>query len=144
MNKAGGPDMTTPRRIADPAAVERAGRQLAEGVVEQLGGQRPTMLACWESSDDAVLAHVVARELGVPVWYALQVEGLVTLDRDLDDAPAVVLVLESLDAPADIAGLAGVVANNGGNVVAVAVATGQGATTGTQAETAHVIRGMHD
>lgn len=136
--------MTTPRRIAEPAALEEAGRKLATEVVDRLGGKQPTAVACWENADDAVLAHVVARELGVPVWHALEVEGLVSLDRDLDDEPAAVLVLESLQAASDIAGLAGVVANNGGQIVAVASATGNGATTGTEAEAAPVVRGAHD
>ncbi|MGH3354945.1 MAG: hypothetical protein ACRDOJ_03545 [Nocardioidaceae bacterium] len=136
--------MTTPRRIAEPAALEEAGRKLATEVVDRLGGKQPTAVACWENADDAVLAHVVARELGVPVWHALEVEGLVSLDRDLDDEPAAVLVLESLQAASDIAGLAGVVANNGGQIVAVASATGNGATTGTEAEAAPVVRGAHE
>ncbi len=144
MTTATGPDMTTPRRITDPAVLELSGRELAAGVLDRLGGGQATAVACWENADDAVLAHVVARELSVPVWHALEVEGLVALDRDLADATATVLVLESLQAPSDIAGLAGVVANNGGQVVAVAAATGDGAAIGTEAQAAPVVRGRQD
>ena len=141
MTSTTGPEMTAPRRIGDPRVVEETGRRLAAELARRLAEDKPSAVACWEVADDAVLAHVVARELGVPVWYALEVEGIVALDRDLQGPAAMVLVLERLESPSDVAGLAGVVANSGGRVVAVAAASGTGSATGTDAEAAPLVRG---
>lgn len=65
-----GPTLNTQ---ASPAAVEIIGRALAEVCRDH----RPQRVAVWNTSDDAVLAHIVARELGVPVIRAAEVEGIV-------------------------------------------------------------------
>jgi hypothetical protein len=59
----------------DPAALEVVGRGLAEG----LRPYAPRQIGVWHSADDAVLAHVVARELGATVVRSFALEGVVGL-----------------------------------------------------------------
>ncbi|GAB3836492.1 hypothetical protein [Dactylosporangium cerinum] len=49
---------------ADPSNVELAGAALAEVAAQY----RPTSVVSWSATLDVLLAHVVARELGIPAW----------------------------------------------------------------------------
>jgi hypothetical protein len=67
-----GPTLNT---ASSPAAVETIGRGLAQA----LRSYRPGALAIWNTRDDAILAHVVARELGVIVLRADETDGVAAL-----------------------------------------------------------------
>lgn len=124
-----------PRLLNDPRRTERVGARLAE----RLADHRPTLVVCWDDSDDVVLAHVVARELGIELRLANEVEGIVALERPLPDGAVVALVAESLASRTAIGGLAGVVAHGGARVAAVATGGDAAEVADTGAATATVI-----
>lgn len=119
--------------FTEPARVERVGTSLAG----QLGELHPSVVGCWDSSEDVVLAHVVARELGVGVRPAVEVEGIVSLLRPVGQGVRVALVGESFQ-HRSLAALAGVVRHDGGVVVGVGAVRGPVDTTGTEAAGATV------
>lgn len=121
--------------LDDPARTERVGIRLAE----RLGGLGVTAVACWDSSEDAVLAHVVARELGVGLRLANEVEGIITLERPLPDGTVVALVGEELTARTAVSGLAGVARHSGARVIAVATVRTPAIVEDTEAEGASVV-----
>lgn len=107
-----------PDSLADPADTECMGQQLAV----QLSDAGAQAVVSWNVTDDVVLAHVVARTLGTPLWRADDVEGVVELTRALREGVSVVLVAEAVRQPMALAGLTGIVSHYGGRVVAVATA----------------------
>lgn len=127
--------LATPPLLADPQLVERTG----SGLAARLREVAPTAVACWDSSEDAVLAHVVARELGTGVWRATEIEGIVALERELPAGARVALVGERFRTGPAVAGLSGVVVHGGGSVVAVASVHPGAPVAGTDAERARVV-----
>lgn len=125
----------TPLTLDDPARTERVGARLAE----RLRGHGITVVVCWDASEDAVLAHVVARELGVGLRLAEEVEGIITLERPLPEAAVVALVAEDLTARTAVAGLAGVTRHSGAQVAAVATTRTPAVVAETEAADAAVI-----
>jgi len=121
--------------LDDPARTERSGVRLAE----RLGGRGITAVVCWDASEDAVLAHVVARELGVELRLADEVEGIITLERPLPDGAVVALVGAELTARTAVSGLAGVARHSGARVAAVATVRTPAIVTETEAAGASVI-----
>lgn len=119
----------------DPRRTESVGAELAR----RLPAIDNAVVVCWDVSDDAVLAHVVARELGVPLLRAGAIEGIVELEDALPAGATAVLVAEEFTGRTALAGLAGVVAHGGGRVAAVATARPGEPVTGTEAENATVI-----
>lgn len=107
-----------PDPLAQPATTETTGRHLAKQLNE-VGAQA---VLCWDVTEDAVLAHVVARELGVPLWRAVDVEGMIELARAIPKNTSVVLVADTLRQPTSLAGLMGIVSHHGGRAVGVATA----------------------
>jgi len=71
-----------------PPDVEAVGRALAVAVAEH----QPDLIAVWHSSDDAVLAHVVARELGASVLRAAELEGVLSFQLDPEPGCRVALL----------------------------------------------------
>ncbi|WP_329238089.1 hypothetical protein OG417_35205 [Actinoallomurus sp. NBC_01490] len=129
------PTSATPSSLRDPKRTERVGAALAE----RLRPHEPAFVVCWDTSEDVVLAHVVARELGADLLLANEIEGIVALEYALPDGATVVLVAESLDSPTAVAGLAGVVDHAKARVAAVATAHGRVEVAGTRAEGAAVV-----
>lgn len=121
--------------LDDPARTERVGARLAE----RLAGKGVTAVVCWDSSEDAVIAHVVARELGVGLRLADEVEGIITLEHPLPDDALVALVGEELTARTAVSGLAGVTRHSGARIAAVATVRTPAIVEGTEAENAPVI-----
>lgn len=119
-----GPSMSA----TDPAAL--AG-QLATGLNELEIG----IIVCWYRVEDAVLAHAVARELEVPVCYAFDSEGLLSLAHSID-GKRVALVAVDFPFTNDLPGLSGVVRAAGGEILAVATGQPRVDLTGTAAESA--------
>lgn len=121
--------------LHDPRRTERAGGALAR----QLGDRGLTAVVCWNSSEDIVLAHVVARELGVELRLADEAEGIITLAAPLTPQDTVVLVGESMEQRNAVGGLAGVVDHVGARVTAVATVGVPAEVSGTTAESAAVV-----
>jgi hypothetical protein len=81
----------------------------------------PAALVVWDTSDEAVLAHVVARNLDVGVLRAFEVEGLLGVSPDIA-AGAPVVLLATQWGERRLANLRTLVASRGGQTVAVAAA----------------------
>jgi hypothetical protein len=82
--------------LDSPAVPETLGRALAE----QLRRYRPDAVVFWCTPEAAVLAHVVARELGADVLAADEDQGRLTLDRRPTAGATVVAVdVEWVDRP---------------------------------------------
>jgi hypothetical protein len=121
--------------LDDPARTERVGTALAG----RLRDKGITAVVCWDDSEDAVVAHVVARELGVGLRLAEEIEGIVTLERPLPENAVVALVAEELTARTAVAGLAGVVRHSGARVAAVATVRTTAVVAETEAADATVL-----
>jgi hypothetical protein len=121
--------------LDDPRLTERMGTRLAE----RLRDHKVNVVVCWDANEDVVLAHVVARELGVGLRIAQEVEGIVTLERPLPDDAIVALVAEDLSPRTAVAGLSGVVHHAGARIAAVATARTPAIVAGTRSQGASVI-----
>lgn len=122
--------------LTDPARTERVGAALAAA----MDGLGVTAVVCWDNSEDAVLSHVVARELGTELILAVEIEGIVSLLQPLPAEARVALVAEEFRARTGLAGLAGVVRHAGGDTVAVGAVRGEPALDGTEAARARLVR----
>lgn len=121
--------------LGDPRHTERVGTRLAE----RLRGQKVNVVVSWDANEDVVLAHIVARELGVGLRIAQEVEGIVTLEHPLPDDAVVALVAQDLTARTAVAGLSGVVHHAGARIAAVATARTPAVVAGTSGRGASVI-----
>lgn len=120
----------------DPVRTETVGATLAAA----MAGIDVSTVVCWDSSEDAMLAHVVARELGAHLVLAVEIEGIVSLLHPLAEDARVALVAEEFPARTGLAGLAGVVRHAGGRVAVVGLVTGAVDVAGTEAADARVVR----
>lgn len=75
----------------DPAGVEELGRRLAD----KLRQIAVDAVLIWEDVEDLVLAHVVARELGVHVVRAFDADGLVMSVGRIDAGDNVVVLADT-------------------------------------------------
>ncbi|MGW6659692.1 hypothetical protein [Rhodococcus sp. NPDC055024] len=75
-------------RPEGPAAVEALGRALAR----ELRSYRVDAVVLWSDPSTAVLAHVVAREVGADVVYAYSDKGILSLSRPVANGARAVLV----------------------------------------------------
>ncbi|MET9303680.1 hypothetical protein AB0893_17630 [Micromonospora aurantiaca] len=109
-------DDTRLNLLTDPSAAEVVGRWIADEVRQY----EPTVVAVWDDPQAAVLAHIVAREVGCVVVRVIETEGLVRLV----DAPLAVgrvaLLADRFTAENSLGALLGVVENHGLTTVAVA------------------------
>lgn len=103
-------------RSAVPAAVEIVGSALAE----QLKAKDATAVVVRDDIDDAVLAHVVGRELGVDIIRVYEEEGLLTLAPEPAPGTRAVLLANHWDAPARLQALRLLLAHHQTSLVAVA------------------------
>jgi hypothetical protein len=113
-----GPTLNT---AASPAGVETLGVALAAALREH----RIEAVAIWSTPDEAVLAHIVARELGAGVCHVDEVLGLVTLRPGIGPEARTALIATAWPEPARLATLRGVVGNHRARpaVVAAVVST---------------------
>ncbi|MQA02478.1 MAG: hypothetical protein GEV07_07065 [Streptosporangiales bacterium] len=122
--------------LSDPARTERVGAVLAAAMAEL----DVTVVVCWDTSEDTVLGHVVARELGAELVLAEEIEGIVSLLQPLPADARVALVAEEFRAHTGLAGLSGVVKHAAGELVAVAAGRGTPELAGTEAAAARLVR----
>lgn len=121
--------------LRQPARTEQVGAALAAAVADLDIGT----VVCWDTTEDAVLGHVAARELGAELCLAVEIEGIVSLLQPLSGDTRVALVSEEFKARTGLAGLAGVVRHSGGTVVAVGSVAAAPSVAGTEAEGARVV-----
>ena len=90
-----------------------------EAVLRAVPAQLPAAdaVVCWDTAEDAVLGHVLARELQVQLWVATEIAGILSLDGDLPQGARVVIASSRPTKPVDVTGLAGLVAHAGGRLV---------------------------
>jgi hypothetical protein len=79
------------------------------------------VVIAWEDPEDAVLAHVVARELGVRALRAWNADGLVDQSSALNADDRAVLVLDALRDPAAVRAVRGIVERDGAQLAGTAV-----------------------
>lgn len=104
--------------VGDPAAADAAGRALAAGIRDAAGAA--DVVAVWDHAEDAVLAHVVARELGARVVRGSDVEGILELDTEVPTAARAVVLSDAFRHGTALSPLAALLAHRGAEVVAVA------------------------
>lgn len=99
-----------------PAAVEVIGGALADA----LRPHRPRMLLAWDSSDSAVILHVVARFLGVGLARAVNDMGALFVDPPgVSEIGDVALIGTAWDEAGPLSALRRLATGRGGRVVAV-------------------------
>lgn len=108
-----------------PAAIETIGTALAS----RLRDSRPQAIAVWRTTDDVVLAHVVARELGAIVVNAVELEGAVSVEPATAGL-RVALLATAWDKPNRITAGRAVVTAAGATVTAIAAVFGTAALHG--------------
>jgi adenine/guanine phosphoribosyltransferase-like PRPP-binding protein len=74
--------------LQDPSGAERLGVLLAE----RARGVRPDLVVVWEDVEDAILAFIVGRELGIPVIRVVNADGLAESTREFPPHSRAVLV----------------------------------------------------
>lgn len=99
-----------------PEATETLGTELAVA----LRPYQPSALVIWSSTDNAVLAHVAARELHVEVVASYKDLGRLSLDRDLPPQAAVALIGGIWRTPRELSALQALVQNQGASVAVAA------------------------
>ena len=72
----------------DPASAESVGAAIARRVAEY----EPQLVVTWMLPDESVLAHIVARDLGIRTARADLDLGLITIEEELPAASRVLLV----------------------------------------------------
>jgi hypothetical protein len=78
--------------LLDPRGVELLGGELAARA-RDLG---PSVVLIWERPEDVALAHVVGRELGLPVVRAYDADGLVGHGPGIEPGSRVLLVADAI------------------------------------------------
>jgi hypothetical protein len=103
---------------------------VAEGMAAALSEFAPEVLLSWDTSDDAVLQHAVARRLGARSARVTRDQGMLFVEpEDVVGGRSVALVGACWDDPTWLAALQRVVAGHGGRVVAVGAALDSAALT---------------
>lgn len=108
-----GPTLNTTASAAD---AETIGTALAEA----LRAHRIEAVALWSTPDEAVLAHIVARELGATVHHADELEGLVTFQPEIVPDTRAALIATAWPEPQRLATLLAAVGNHWAQPAAVA------------------------
>ena len=107
-----GPTLNT---VASARAVETIGIALAG----RLRAARPTGVAIWDSMDEAVLAHVVARELGVTATRAHESSGVVSFSPGPEPGARLAVIATLWKDPQRLEVLLSMAAHRQATVVAV-------------------------
>jgi hypothetical protein len=101
----------------DPAVAEWLGLRMAN----ILGPRRPDIIVYWADGDDAVLAHVVARELGAERGGAWLDLGRITVPAPLPAGARIALVAAEWSPSTPLAPLRVAMSSHGEVVGAVAI-----------------------
>ena len=104
---------------SDPAGAEKLGIELARLV----DGKRPSVVLISQTVEDAVLGHIVGRELGIPVIRIYDEEGLATSSSPIPSEAKAVLVSEATTEGQLIDAAKALLARAGGQLIMVAALT---------------------
>ena len=104
---------------SDPAGTEKLGIELARLV----DGKRPSVVLISQTVEDAVLGHIVGRELGIPVIRIYDEEGLATSSSPIPSEAKAVLVSEAATEGQLIDAAKALLARAGGQLIMVAALT---------------------
>ncbi|MCU1615045.1 MAG: type polyketide synthase [Frankiales bacterium] len=108
---------TTREHFSSPSVVEAAASLIAEA----LRDARPEVVVTWESLNDAVLAHEVARQLGIRTAVVLEPqEGVLDLSPALRAGARVALLATSFNRTTPHGAAASLIEQRGGVLVKVA------------------------
>jgi adenine/guanine phosphoribosyltransferase-like PRPP-binding protein len=105
----------------DPLRDPRGAEQLGLALAERLRASEPDRILVWDDVEDAVLAWVVARELGCPVVRAMEADGLLDFDGTIADGDRVVVLADAFRQGRILHGMKALVTVNRASVAAVAV-----------------------
>jgi hypothetical protein len=106
----------TGRSFRRPEVVEAAATEVVNAIREAA----PDVILTWDALDDAVLAHVVARQLAIQTVLVHEPqEGIVELFPTLAPGSRVVLLAASFDRTNTIRSAASLVGHRGGLLVAI-------------------------
>jgi hypothetical protein len=108
-----GPTLNTAVSVA---AVERVGKALAD----QLRPYGPNVVSFWNTGDEAVLGHVVARELGASVLRADDVKGVLSFSGELPTDARVALLATAWTNARWLESLSSVMRSSSADVVVIA------------------------
>ncbi len=110
----GPPRVTKYNGLLDPGGAERLGILLAERAREA----HPDLVMVWEDVEDAVLAFVVGRELGVPVIRVVNADGLAESTGEFPPNPKAVLVGDAFTVAQAVAAVSALLDQHGGELAA--------------------------
>jgi hypothetical protein len=102
--------------LRDPEGAERLGKAIAE----RARHLDPKVIVVWEETEDAVLAHIVARELDVRAVRTWNEEGLVAHTGPLHEADRALILADAFRDVVPLRAIKAFVEQQGGEVVGVA------------------------
>lgn len=100
--------------LFDSAGAERLGRALADA----LSPHEPTLVVVWEDIENTVLAHIVARELGVNALRVVDASGILDFDGSFGTDDRAVVVADAFRGDFPINAMRALIEQQGGRVVA--------------------------
>lgn len=100
--------------LFDPPGAEALGRSLSVA----LRSSQPTLVVVWEDIENSVLAHIVARELGVTALRIIDASGVLDFDGSFGADDRVVIVSDAFRTDFPINAMRALTENHGGQVVA--------------------------
>jgi hypothetical protein len=124
---AGVAAQATRDQFSRPAVVDEA----ASVIAAALRPARPDVIVTWDLLDDALLAHDVARHLGIRTALVQEPqEGVLDLDPPIQPGRRVVLLATAFDRATPVPAAAGLIEQRGGVLVKLAslVGTADGPT----------------
>lgn len=99
-----------------PVGAEALGLRLAEA----LKPHGPTLVVTWDDIENSVLAHIVARELGVNAVRVVDASGVLDFDGAFGEADRAVIVADAFRSGFAINAMRALTEQHGGQVVAFA------------------------
>ncbi len=99
-----------------PVGAEALGLRLAEA----LKPHSPTLVVTWDDIENSVLAHIVARELGVGALRVVDASGVLDFDGAFGEADRAVIVADAFRSGFAINAMRALTEQHGGQVVAFA------------------------
>lgn len=100
--------------LFDPPGAETLGRCLSDA----LRSHRPTRVVVWEDIENSVLAHIVARQLGVTALRIIDASGVLDYDGFFGADDRVVIIADAFRNDFPINAMRALTENQGGQVVA--------------------------
>lgn len=100
--------------LFDPPGAELLARRLSDA----LRPHGPTLVMVWENIEDSVLAHIVARELGVGALRVVDASGVLDYDGTFGSSDRVAVVADAFRSEVPVHAMRALTEQHGGQVVA--------------------------